>query len=351
MAFDINSALVLPPTVWGYFEWFTGMVRINLDYKSYKRNKLSTVERLEVEETYNHEFFHCCQICTTGYLHYHVAQFLKEIAPFWRKLTKDVLARKKLSLMLVEVFKEKQTITAGMMKLFSTLDKPGKSHSVTARTIIESQAYLVQKQMSDRALKHEKFIKMLEQAPSEEYSEAYLMTAKYIGNDTFRHFHAIAYASLLFFEPQDVFEPICVHLSKLNLHEKDVASELKGIIDSLKTDNKYLGNNEDVTNLFFPHKEMNPFYKQSVRVLQQVCSEREIDYFGLMSDPALWLGEIITQFDLPIIFNNGDVHQHKKKHVFDESLDMTLHLILGTICLIISNQRQDCAPRYLHARK
>jgi hypothetical protein len=355
MAFDINTALLLPSTVWGYFEWFTGMVRINMDHETFEKGRLNETEMQELDETYNHEFFHGCQICTTGYLHYYVSQFLKEIAPVWRKITEaSVLAKRTMPLMLDEVFKEKQQLTDKMKELLSNLDTIGESHFVTARTIIESQAYFVQKQMSDRTLTHQKFIELLKKAPSEEYSEAFFMATNYLGNDAFQYFNAISYASLLFFEPQNVFEKLCFRLSRRNFVDDDFTQELRTAIDVLKKDYLYLGDSEDVTHKYILNKEINPFYKTSIQLLRGVCKERRIDFFSLMSDPASWLGEVITQFDLPIIFNNGMVYEHsveKKWQVFDRSYSKTMHLILGTICLIINNQRQDFAPRYLHLRK
>lgn len=355
MAFDIDTALLLPPTVWGYFEWFTGMVRINMDHETFEKGGLDDMGKHGLDETYNHEFFHCCQICTTGYLHYYIAQFLKEIAPVWRKITEaSVLAKRTMVLMLDEVFKEKQELTDKMKELVSNFDKIGESHFITARTIIESQAYFVQKQMSDRTLTHQKFIDLLKIAPSEEYSEAYFMATNYLGNDAFQYFNAISYSSLLFFEPQNVFEKICSDLSGSNFIEENFTQELKAAIDILKEDHLYLGDSEDVTNQYILNKETNPFYKTSIQLLREVGKEREMDFFSLMSDPASWLREVITQFDLPIIFNNGNVYEHsveKKWQVFDRTYSKTMHLILGTICLIINNQRQDFAPRYMHLRK
>ncbi len=91
----LHKILELPETVWGHFEWFTGMVRINMDAATFESGILNELDKAGLDETYNHEFFHCCQICTTGYLSYYTAQFLKEIAPVWRRITEEgVLANK-----------------------------------------------------------------------------------------------------------------------------------------------------------------------------------------------------------------------------------------------------------------
>lgn len=354
MAFDINAALSLPPTVWGYFEWFTGIVRINMDTDDFGKGKLSE-EKCGFDETYNHEFFHCCQICTTGYLHYYVAHFLKEITPVWGRITEAaVQADRSMLSMLEEVLKEKQELTDKMKELLSGLDEIGESHCITPRTIIESQAFFVQKQMGNRSLTHQQFIELLKQAPAEEYSDAYLMATDYLGSNAFGYFNAIAYSALLFLEPQNVFEKICYRLSGNSFVEKDFTAKLANVVNILAENYFFLGDSEDITNQYILNREINPFYKPVIQILRSLCKEREMNFLSLMSNPAAWLGETIPQFNLPVIFNDGPEHGYsaeKTWSLFDKTYSKGLHLVLGTICLMINNQRQDFAPRYLHLRK
>ncbi len=355
MTLNIGTALVLPPTVWGFFEWFTGMVRINMEHERFENGDLNETEKQELNETYYHEFFHCCQIATTGYLYYYIAQFLKEIAPLWRIITeKSVEEKLTVPLMLEAVFRERQEPTQNMKVLLSNLDKIGESHFITARTVIESQAFLVQKKISVPNLTHHTFIELLKDVPAEEYSDAYIMATEYLGNLAFGYFNAIAYCSLLFFEPQHVFEKICSGLSGKECVEENFTGKLKDVVQKLKEQYLFLGDSDDVTSKYILNQEVNPFYKTSIEMLRSICEEQQMDFLSLMSRPETWLKDSITRFDLPVIFNNGYIyenHVEKKWWVFDKTYTKTLHLVLGTICLIVSNQRQDFSPHYLHLRK
>lgn len=208
--------------------------------------------------------------------------------------------------------------------------------------------------MSNQSLTHGQFIELLKQAPAEEYSDAYLMATDYLGNNAFKYFNAIAYSTLLFLEPQNVFQKICYRLYSSSFIEKDFFTELSDVVTALKENHLFLGDSEDVRNQYLLNREMNPFYKPCIQVLCSLCKEREINFLSFMSNPAAWLGEIIPRFNLPVIYNDGHLNAYndgKQWNVFDKFYSKGLHLVFSIICLVINNQRQDFAPRYLHLRK
>jgi hypothetical protein len=351
MPIDVDKVLKMPENVWGYFEWFTGVIRLNIDSARFEQGQYIKVEKAEIDETYYHEFFHCCQICTTGYLYYYVAQFLKAITPVWRIITdKAVFEKKTMPLMLEAVFEECPAISPELMKLLSDLDEPGGPHGITSRTIIESQAFLVQKQISHKGIRHIDYIAMLDDSVSSEYSHGYLVAAEYLGASTMEHYHLIVYMSLLFLKPRDVFHEICALIARNPPQGTAVEAYAHSILDLLKNRHFYLGNSDDVTDKYILNKESNPFYKTSIALLKKTASKQKGNYLTLMAKPLAWFEGTIKKFDVPIILNPGEVYQHRKKHrwkVFGVTYSPTLQLILATICLIISNQQAGSMPRYL----
>lgn len=128
---------------------------------------------------------------------------------------------------------------------------------------------------------------------------------------------------------------------------------MKNIAQSLSDEILYLGDSGDVTGKYILNQEINPFYKPNILLLRSIAQTQGGDFFALMSDPAAWYKNTIKRLDVPMIFNHGEVYEHaydKEWQVFDRNYDKKLHLILGTICLIIDNQNQQAAPHYLHLK-
>lgn len=325
-----------------------------MDANTFENDLLTSIEKQNLEETYHHEFFHCCQIATTGFLSYYTAQFLKEIAPVWRKLTEEgVLSKKTMSQILSAVFEDTPDISDNMNQLFSNMDKLNENSSLTSRMIIESQAYFIQKCLSDTSLDHALYMRSAHNAPSIVYIQAYLLASEYLGDQTFIYFNSIVYGSLLFFEPQNVFEKICANFSPYANDSQDSVAVLKNIVHALSKDHLYLGDSGDVSNKYIRNKEINPFYKPNILLLRSISSKYGNDFFYLMANPLSWFKDTIKRLDVPIILNPGSVFEHsvdKDWEVFNKSYNKKLHLILATICLIIENQHQNVAPHYLHLR-
>lgn len=71
----IEKATAIPPQVLGYFEWFSGTIRVNLTREQFLDANRDLKYRLE--DALNHEMVHVLQVCQTGYLHNFLASTSK----------------------------------------------------------------------------------------------------------------------------------------------------------------------------------------------------------------------------------------------------------------------------------
>lgn len=349
---NLEEEFVLPNTVWGYLEWFTGIIRINLDYEQFKQNGLTTFEQKGFEETLIHEFFHCCQISTTGYLYYYVSHFLKGVAPIWSGIMdKGVDMGSSMAEILENVFENDHKFSSELLAYLGKIDNQDVKTGVSPRDIIEGQAYFIQKSITGEINTHASFLTVINRFNIKEYTYAYQLASDIIGEKTFSVFNKISFVSLLFLEPHIVFPVLC---KKVSMSEKSEQKEFRDWIKELSNEFYLLGDANEVCKRFLFNQEHNPFYSPLVHSLNDLAKALKTDLFGLMSSPEKWYLEHYQKLQVPMFFNPGEVVEFKPRKdlkFYERNYDKKLHWILGVICIIIQKRNQHQAPHFLHLKE
>ncbi len=328
----LEDALKLPENVWGFLDWTTGALRINTDYNTFfnedqNKGKL----KLLLNETIYHEAFHYLQILSTGYLFGLVANISKEELSIVCNILKEALdSKNSIQDLYIELLKNEQIEQLRLTtKKYMFLDDKS-SLGLTNRDIIESSAYFFQKSMTENISNIEQYLKLLEFAPSKEYSKAFLVAHKIIGESALIYFQSICFLSLLFFHPYQVFPVLCEFFKSCKyqpIEENKIIEQLVLLSKSYP----YLGTSYIVCEKF--HNGIyNPFFKGSYNLLVDfVEKEYEGSLFKLMSQPQKRFTDFYKNICRILIFNPDNVFSliGKEKKSTDKVDDMLLTIITG----------------------
>jgi hypothetical protein len=339
------EALLLPPNVWGFLEWTTGVIRINATVGELQRlGDLKERARLAYQETVTHEFFHCAQICAAGYPHHFAVSVVKELLPVLYPFLEGFSAYTDLGEASLRFAEAPPPVPRALVTVLEGLDAPGDD-GITPREIVESAAYLVQKRTHRPGLDAAGFGRILPFAPAPEYQTAFLVAESILGDRAFELLPALSYFSLCYLRPQDVFIPLCRAASRLpggGGHSlAHVAEELTRSYRCLGTSFRYT---RDFTGGTF-----NPFYRSHARTLAAIGRWKRTDLPGLMSNPHEWMPEFRSRLRTPVILNPDDIATFRVRHGRAEppAIRMKLKCILATYCFILMDG--ELGPHYLRS--
>jgi hypothetical protein len=350
-----ENAIALPDSVWGYFEWLTGTVRINRDLDSFDLNTIISQNDSGFCETYYHEMFHCCQICTSGFLYYYVAHFLQAIIPIWRQLTEEGVTEQRIATQVIgNVIDKTPDLPNAIVKMFAHLDEKNVVTGLTTRDIVEGQAFLIQKCMVNDTLSHEAFLNICAAEQFDIYTKAYAIVTDIFEDYAFQIFNIIVSESLNYLEPQEVFHIICTSIKTM----LDTGTFLEDAILHIRIETSknhlYLGNSSQVTQNNIKNQEINPFYTANISFLNSIGRRKGISMEMMMRDPTVWFKDNITKMDTLILLNPARVyHQSKMKkwRVFGKKYNPNIRLVLASICLVMHNRKGNNSPQYLHLKR
>ncbi len=340
------EAISLPPNVWGFLEWMTGVIRINATVEELQR--LSEVKervRLAYEETITHEFFHCAQICAAGYPHHYAASVTKELFPVLYPYLLAFSSHTDLEEAVARLAEAPPSIPHQAVALLDRLDEPG-SDGITPRAIVESAAYLVQKRTHQGDLDAPGYGHMLHFAPAPEYRSTFLVAESILGARAFELFPALSFLSLCFLRPQDVFTNLC--RAARRLPDGD-ARGLMRIAEEISRAHRWLGTSFNYSK-DFSNGSFNPFYRSYARTLVGIGRWKRVDLVALMSTPHEWITEFRRRLKMPVILNPDDIAVFRVRHARAEppELWMKVQCIAATYCLVMMNG--ELGPHYLRSK-
>ncbi|MDA0161326.1 hypothetical protein OM076_13695 [Solirubrobacter ginsenosidimutans] len=222
---EIVTALAVDDGVEAYLDWATGLLRINRAYDEWRQETPSHV----FAETLAHESFHLVQLATTGYGYRLSARLF------------DLVRRALTATADVEI---PPGASAEVARLLSVLDAVGPE-GVTARSVLESHAYLVQKQAVWTGLTAASYDAILVSAPAPEYRTAYEFARDHLADETFTTFPLLCSLALLTADPAETFIALVHELDRRSLHyEPGTARALLGLTEALA--GRFLGTAADV---------------------------------------------------------------------------------------------------------
>ncbi|WGS84728.1 hypothetical protein [Methylomonas sp. UP202] len=354
MKISFDDAVTLPRDVFGFLEWSSGVIWINMESNQYY-DWLDSEDRRKgpVNEAINHELFHALQVATCGYMNYYASLILKELVTENKDRIMSEFGRGFFEDWFKWFFSEIPKPNTKVEQYLESLDETS-NQGVSTREIIEGAAYLWQKKSINRNISCEEYISKLRFAPGTDYTNAFLYAYKVLGNKAFDLYFSIAFVSLCFLEPQKVFPIICEELTNRNCNNF-LSAYLVG--QKLSTDFYYLG---DMTTCFrhidFKSKGMewiNPLHKETVSKINELSTLKGVSIVEMMSDPFLWLLDLSEYMHRPIIFNSGEVSLFGGKSIFeysgrqrDKVLDFVPQLYFGVYCFLIYQQTGK-GPKFL----
>lgn len=348
---SLEKYLKIPNNVWGFLEWTTGIIRINLSYEEYLKIGSNKLEKEEYEETLKHEFYHLLQISTSGYLYFFVTEILVDIIPFWRNA---MIGEGKGGDIFKKILLDIPELNEKMKNKFSAIDIENKD-GITARQIIEGSAFLFQKIHAVKDITPEKFRKELKYY-EKDYCGSYEFMYNLIGNKAFVYLPMVSFISLCFIKPQDFFSDLCVLLVK-EVSKKDLLSleELLVLAESLREKHHYLGTPIEVEQYQYKRNYFNPFYDRHINLIIAYCKQNKMDFFRLMCYPSntlkIWETEKIVT---ALIFNPDYIlspyEDEDEWNVADKKFKTSEMLVLTTLCLIIYKNKA-IGPKFMKSIK
>jgi hypothetical protein len=318
----IFEILALPPDTAAYLDWTTGILRINANYEQWfdlisrtdggilVPTTLSSQE-LDLLETVTHESTHLLQIVTTGFLYSVAVELYAGIGTYVESFGSsfgedDVLA-------ILE-----HGIPAALMEeirsILLRLDVCGPDN-VTARSIVESSAFMAQKRTHHLGLSRQKYAQMLEtQCPGPEYRRAYDVAVQYLGDDAFDLFPLLASLSLCTRRPEQIFSSFCEQISKENgpsgayisvPGQSEVSIDLGGFLRVLNAISAELIGSAAQAAANLPE---HPFYTDIVNQINLLNRDGAISLDRYITAPHEIQERLFEECLRPMIFNRSGEH-------------------------------------------
>jgi hypothetical protein len=365
---EIEYLLALPSDTWGFLEWSTGVLRINATYSEFTNiDKLPNDEKSSYEETISHEMFHRCQICTAGYLYNFTIGIIKRAYPVVYPYLQSLLAHIKQAPQSNEnitvigfrdlwlpIVENPPHPPESLLARLNDIDEMG-SDGVTIRSIVESSAYLIQKQMHINNLRAEQYRDLVKYTPSAEYSFAYLLADSILGERAFDVFQVVAFISLCFAKPHLVFVKLCEQFKQSETHSLDDKGKEKvsEIIDNLREQYEFIGTTLDLTHNY--SQNIHPFYKETLRKVFRLSVGQNRSIPELMARPEVWFGDFRTVVGSPVILNPDEIvildSSNSKREFSSDGRVSILHTIFAFIYALALVKKDSLGFRYIALRK
>jgi len=338
--------LKMPSEVWGFLEWATGIIRLNLTQEDFDSMLSNVIEEGDFRESLNHEYFHLLQISTSGYLYYFVTELLVDIIPYWKTALTGQAKGMDIFKSTVENIPE---LNKKIKNRFAEIDKPNKN-GITTRQIIEGWAFLFQKNQINPLISADSFKNELKYYESD-YSASYHFLETIFQDKAKDYLPLISYISLCFNNPADFFHDYC----SLLLNESNCKSISNNnaflIAEKLRDKYFYFGTPIEVEKYLYKRNRYNPFYEKTIADIINYCTNNNLDFFSLMTDSK----NINSHFEklnlkCPIIFNPENIyipyHEDESVSINKQKFKSTNLLVLSTLCLIIYKNNAN-GPKYL----
>jgi hypothetical protein len=297
----------LPEDVWGFLDWVTGLVRVNLTSEQFTRS-----ERTEqFELTLNHELFHAFQICTTGYMYRTCMELLREIV--------RIIISVGESLDLDRLIRTPPPSSSKLDALLTEIDR-ANNDGITARDLIEGYAYYSHEALHDPALDAASYARRLVAAPGRAYTNAFSYSEQRVAAEAFELFPLLCYLALLFRDPPSVF---CrLHDLLLGRCGPTAGKRRRDVVKLLdQIPAEYLGIPcQDRPRYTAP----NPFYSWSMQKISKRIGASLLDY---AAEPGTIPHDLQEALLRPIILN--DLHQIEP-HTFHVDSPYSLNATLIT---------------------
>ncbi len=341
---EIENALSIPDNVWGFFEWTTGSLRINLSFEDFKEDNLDPFEEATLKETLDHEMFHCYQILTTGYLYHLSGRILADILELTREYVLEVLKDKTSTSTFFKVLTEELIVSSNFQRFYEELDLLNP-HGISSRDIVEGSAYLFQKRNKKKDLNEQEFEKQLKYSPSPDYSRTYRYARQVIEDFTLKKFQVISYISLLFLRPHEVFPKLCKGFNGV-----DISSEkIKRLIEPMLENERYLGTSWEFTKKYMKGN-VNPVYADSLHQITEIANSNYAgNFYELMSSVIEWHDDNYKKINRPLIFNSGIAVEFENIRLDNSKTDKKLLLIIAGLSLLV-NKNENIGPNFLNLR-
>lgn len=315
----------LPDGVWGYLDWVTGLVRLNLTGEEYANGTRTE----EFELTLNHELFHAFQICTTGYLYRLCTELLREIVRIIIAVSPEVD--------IFEVIERPPAGTARINELLHAMDAANPD-GITVRDLVEGYAFYGHAALHDPALKAAAFSRRLDDAPAEEYRRAFRYCEAQLGRRAFGIFPLLCYLSLLFRDPPDVFCRLHGLLPRGCWPARPrLFRQVIGLLDQIPAE--YLGIPTQDEQLYdLP----NPFYDWSRRKIKEAIGPSLVHYAG---QPGRIPNALQQSLLRPVILN--DFHRIEPNTFATDSPHSANSILILAVASFQILSRHHAGPRML----
>lgn len=299
----------LPDDVWGFLDWVTGLVRVNLT-----SDQFSGSERTEqFELTLNHELFHAFQICTTGYMYRLSMELLREVV--------RIIISTSEKLDLDKLIRTPPPCSSKLDGLLTEIDR-ANTDGITARDLIEGYAYYGHEALHNPALDAPEYARRLAGAPGATYTNAFRYSQQRTNGATFELFPLFCYLALLFRDPPNVFCKLHDLLPlplRSGIPSGQLRREIVKLLDQIPAE--YLGVPCQEPALY---TAPNPFYTWSMQKISNSIGASLLDY---AAEPGTIPNRLQETLLRPIILN--DLHQIEP-HTFHVDSPYSLNATLIT---------------------
>ena len=318
----------LPDGVWGYLDWVTGLVRLNLSSEEYE----SRTRTEEFELTLNHELFHAFQICTTGYLYRLCTELLRGIVRIIVAVSPQVD--------IFEVIERPPTGTARIDELLGAMDA-ANADGITVRDLVEGYAFYGHAALHEPRLTARAFSGQLAAAPSEEYRRAFRYCEERLGRRAFGIFPLLCYLSLLFRDPPDVFCRLHDLLPRDRWPAKPrLFRQVIRLVDQIPAE--YLGiPTQDHQMYSMP----NSFYDWSIRKIKDAVGPSLVHYAG---QPGRIPNQLQQSLLRPVILN--DFHRIEPNAFATDSPHSANAILILAVASFQILGTHNAGPRMLSLR-
>jgi len=317
----VKKHINLPSNTYGSLDWISGLLILNITDKEYEYFINNINSNNNLLETITHEMFHVYQICTCAYLYYSMAEISHEIMENIFNID---------NVKLTDLFSQNLNITNKASKWIAELEG-NKSYGYSILDIIEGYAFYSHHRMTNKNINSENYLSILKNYPTI-YSNLYMFLLNKIGSKkAFLLYPCLAYLSLQFKEPCEIFS----YLTKIIIVENIKVK--KETIDTfnflyMKVSDYALNNNKLIMppNYIYTqygYDSLHPFYNFSIKKMYDKYNSNEINSFMCM--PQLIPQEFRLNMYRPILLNTGYIVSPKDfdKGIFDSISENETYMV------------------------
>lgn len=354
--FKYDSELfALPDNVWGYLDWTTTCLRINLDMEAWEAFLDEPNEgALGLRETLLHEMLHKIQTGASGFMFRFALETTAIFTPYagdfiQHFVHKDVNVRNPGWDRIAKEF-PKEVLTK-LENHYGLIDHPGVE-GITIRDIIESWTMLIPRKILFPNMKADDYFKICKYLP-QEYKNAYLFMVETCGIKAFELLPVAAFLALLFAEPHLTFVPICRQIALKNYGFEEVCSQstaVKDLIGQGMEYSKFLGTSQQLVTKYFSGKQP-PMYPLLIPMVNQLCAKRNENIVAFMGQAHEWLQASIPQIGFHVTLNPDNFLYIQNKEIrvrFEAEHQLLDHKLIGLLSgmSLIAAKMNVGAPKF-----